>query len=191
MIEDNLKADPNFFDKSSEKIEKKNCNRDYTAAIKWAMSFDGYSDRMTSGLINDTLICAGITDPTCHTSTSGVRNTRIKITAVVREEHSKNELKVPCLAFDGKRSVNALPHNKTIQEENVTVQNGITGKFVGLLKPKDGSGKTLAGELHDLCIKKNYDDSFKICHTLRRVSRIFFQFSLCFLCFFLNILQFD
>ena len=49
-----------------------------------------------------------------------------------------------------------MPHSKKKEEENVTVQNGITGKFVCILKPPDGCGETLGNELYDVCVEIFY-----------------------------------
>ena len=115
------------------------------------------SDRQIAGSINLMLICLGITDKTKFISASTVNNRMKQLGAKLREDHSKIKGYM-AFSFDGRKDTLPLAHSKSVRQENVSIQCGITKKYINHVQPKDGTSLTLALELYKTCNETESDD---------------------------------
>ena len=98
------------------------------------------SDRQISNMNNTRMVDMGIGDKRAYLTPSKVRRLKIKYGLELAEQHLQNSSNLEAIAFDGKASVVAKEHCKTVKEDKTTVINGVTYDFVEHFIANPGSG---------------------------------------------------
>ena len=98
------------------------------------------SDRQISNMNNTRMVDMGIGDKRAYLTPSKVRRLKIKYGLELAERHQENSSNLEAIAFDGKASVVAKEHCKTVKEDKTSVINGVNYNFVEHFIATPGTG---------------------------------------------------